>query len=254
MAKFDFNTPITKDINLYAMYNCTEINPDNPTIENLQLALATGNPSAYYPIGSGIAGTYGGKELAWQIVHYGTALVASTGVITPGAYLLSAPYLATGQYGNVTSIGGSAIYTNMNKGGTWYNNTDEAVRKAMVPVEMLTGISSSGAGYTTFDFFMPSCTNLGMTSGVPDTELVWDYFSDSDSQAKRPKVGLGVSATNGYLWTRDRIGLNTSSYNCFFIVTDNGRINGSASTTTLYTNTYGIPFACFIPDPTYQGS
>lgn len=251
MARFDFNTPITKDINLYAMYNCTEINPDNPTFENLQLALATGNPSAYYPIGSGIGDIYmmngsTAREFTWIIVHYGTALVNDTGVITPGAYLMSSTCLEASGTNQVNSFPATSAYSNMQKNGTWYNRTSAAVKAAISNVSVPAATSQAAAGNISADFFPPSVMNIGGVSNyTAPTTPIWQYFSGSDAAGKRALPSFVNTTAGVATWTRDFYTVSSTLY-YYYCVKSDGGIAWSAHNTTA-----GFPFCCFVADPTY---
>lgn len=68
---YDFSTPVTEDMTLTAVWNDTP-NPNNPTLENLRLALLTGEPWKYYPVGTEIPHTdMNGISNPWVILHYG---------------------------------------------------------------------------------------------------------------------------------------------------------------------------------------
>lgn len=68
---YNFDTPVMGDMTLTAVWNDMP-DPNNPTLENLRLALATGEPQKYYPVGTEIPHTDIGKQSnPWVVLHYG---------------------------------------------------------------------------------------------------------------------------------------------------------------------------------------
>lgn len=68
---YDFSTPVTEDMTLTAVWNDTP-NPNEPTFENLRLALLTKEPWKYYPIGTEIPHKdTAGVDNPWVVLHYG---------------------------------------------------------------------------------------------------------------------------------------------------------------------------------------
>lgn len=70
---FDFNTPITKDTNLVGQWKCSSGPTPEPGVydfANLKLALGTGEPEKYFPIGTEIPDTYSGFSYSLIVGAY----------------------------------------------------------------------------------------------------------------------------------------------------------------------------------------
>lgn len=215
-GKFDFSTPITEDTTLNALWTCSDIDPNNPTLQNLKLALGTGNPSAIYPIGTLCPDVYtvsssSTTNFNWRVMHYGTA-TSATGQEITGAYLMADVAIGASPFGNPPRWGTCSARAAIQNGGGYYSRIS-ADAKGLVTViknKFQAAIDSSASTplttqVSTDEFFIPSLSQVG--GGTVDSGVWWDWFKQqlggvvtTDATPSRV-VGDGVTARDW--WLRD---------------------------------------------------
>lgn len=257
-TKFDFSQRITSDINLYAMYTCGNIDPENPTIANLKLALATGSPTNFYPIGTLIPTRVNATNTYWRIVHYGTAKLASTGIEVPGAYLMLTQAMGhnipMNSSASVQSYQQTNCYTNFASGGTFYKQFDETIinnaKEILAPTTILNGTSSSTVTDIKVTFFPPSYSNINgetrPTTYTKDNGPQFDYYVTNDANSDRAMTSLQDGRPT--IWrTRDAVNAESASAAYFGAFAVSGVFLVNQSTTNITgTNPVGYAPCCFI--------
>lgn len=248
--EFDFATPITKDIQLNALYKEGSIDPNNPTLENLIAAMQTGNPSLFFPIGSDILDTYNGAPTSWKLVHYGTAIRSDNLATVQGAYLmLNREALSASQFASSANIERGYLYSNVHSYVTTGGGYTTASQYAITIKVSYCGMSGIGASATIdyaigdCKFFAPSSTNLGTISNPND--IVWDYFKTNSNATRIWHSSTGPAID---YWTRDWSGTYRSYEYYMRYVQASGAFQTSPgySGTWALSNYYSIP-CCFIP-------
>lgn len=258
-TKFDFSQPITQDLSLYATYNCSEINPEEHTFANLKLALATGSPSTYYPIGSLFPSTLQldnkTYDIFWRVVHYGEATLAETGATVQGVYLDTTQAIICGSnLGNAVGYKQTVAYTNIQVPGWEAGIADELksiVATVAVPQSNLLSASSPTNGVSqvieTYSFFPPSAKNMGSTAdgtALLNNGPMFDYYKDigSVTYPTRVKTNITNNAPIAYV-TRD---MSTANLVASSVRALGYSASGGQEPIGLASN-FGVAVCCFIP-------
>lgn len=182
------------------------IDPDNPTLAALKLALATNDPSSYYPIGTEIPDTWDGNDNPLIVAQY-TSIRLSDGSQKPGAYLVR-------KFASETAMAwGTAGYSASNSliaylAGTYLNRCSQEVKDNIAEIDVWYANRFSGADsgqYVSSKFFCMSCTEVLINPAV-STQVEgepWDYWkqktglssaSDSHNTGRIAKTASGSSA------------------------------------------------------------
>lgn len=221
-TEFDFSQPITSDVNVYATYNCSAIDPSHPTLDNLVTALEGGNPSSIYPLGTFCPDVFkvGSTiyDFNWVVVHYGTGVCPSISAQPiDGVYLMSSIALtdtnalksdvsrALGQYDFYSGAQFSSLTTNI------VPALSDDIKNKVVPVNILYdhGVWETYGHITITNarsaqsFFVPSATNLGGSNpSALSQPPVFDYFtgvSESELELRRTRVSIVNTPTNYFV-------------------------------------------------------
>ena len=183
------------------------IDPNNPTLSNLKLAIATGSPEEYYPIGTEIPDKWNGQDNPLIVAHY-TDITLSDGTVKPGAYLVRKYCVAGGKFGNNSIYGGSSIQNYLEQ--TYLQSCTAATQSAVATIK----IKQFHESYTAKGFFPMSRTEMYGVSdqytgdstsyGVP-----WEYwknqtgFSSPSNSVATGRIARDISGTVRQCWTRD---------------------------------------------------
>ncbi|MCM1323288.1 MAG: hypothetical protein NC218_03810 [Acetobacter sp.] len=181
MDYYNFDTPVTQDLTLTAVWNDI-VNPNTPTLVNLKKALDMGIAPKTYPVGTKIPHTdLAGKDNSWVIMDYRTMPVAhdDTSVDTYGVILSLEMVEGRARYWSSTT-------THANYALKQFQAIDDALpeeeRQFFVPI--------SNAIYGAHFIFFPTQQNL--TFGNED---VWAYYNSASEFYPRSRL-LSVLSSN----------------------------------------------------------
>lgn len=164
MDYYNFETPVTNDLTLTAVWNDI-VDPKNPTLANLYKAMSLGIAEQHYPVGTEIPHIdTGNKTNPWVVLHYTTIPVPEGGdVVNRQGAILGLKFVDAQSYSWSSTTANS-----------YYIPLECATIFAKLPEEerfFFSTIQHEVLGAV--DLFFPTQQNL--TSG---SSTVWDYYND----------------------------------------------------------------------------
>lgn len=153
------------------------IDPDNPTISNLLLALQTDNPASYYPVGTEIPDTYAGNSNPLIVAQYlnstnNSKYGGAEGVILVRKYVEP----TSQQFGSNSAYASSAIKTFLD--GTYLNNCSADLKAAISEIN-IPYYNGSNMTQVKSKWFLMSAyevCNQGYNGIAGYEGVMWDYW------------------------------------------------------------------------------
>ncbi len=221
--------------------------PDNPTLENLKIALKTGHPEKYYPVGTKILD----KQSAWTIASFETAIAEDDRSVF-GAYLMQSvtSALVMNYSGLYNPYSDSKLQTYL-EGSDFLDTLSDTLKSLATTIKIASyQMRTQELLSIPAKFFAPSRAELNMTElaiYAPPVEegSAWQFFSNanySDAEIRENRIVRNTSNAPIIYWTRTGSSRNRGNTYSFFVNRD-----GSPGDTTCANSTQITPVAaCFI--------
>ena len=203
--EFDFNTPISKDITLNALYNESSINPNEVTFENIRLAMQTGNPKEIFPVGVSVADVWNGtNQFGWVLVHYGEATLTD-GTKSQGAFFMSDKCLYEGARSTIsTGYGNSNLYALVQEGGGFYRYFSNMAKSYATKISVPYRNPNNGIESVNAQFWSADATEVNQVYTAPSlpNEDIWEWFDVDSTTANIRRVHPLYNNAQIYCWLR----------------------------------------------------
>lgn len=213
--------------------------PDNPTLENLKLALDQGKASEIYPINTEIPDKHGAVSALWVVAHYGTATLANGNTID-GVYLFRSLIQESRPIGNSSDYSTSVINSYLQ--GDYLTACSESFKRVVSEISVPFYLNASTYKPALAKIFLMSATELAGTSNFIEGS-VWSVWAKRGGGSGATNLNNGrimrdSTGTAQYYWTRTvgnggTICVRTDGYTTLSTVNSPGV-------------SYGIVPACFI--------
>lgn len=173
--------------------------PDNPTFENLKLALKTNDPASYYPVGTEIPDTYAGTNNPCIVAQYydGNGVYGDRA----GVFLVRKYVYPTSQvFGSSSDYGASTMKTFLNS--TYLNNCSTELQSVITEINIPTGSNSVAS-----KFFPMSSAEVGGTDNS-GYGIFWDLWKQRtgwtapSNSSNSGRVVNDISGGNAFAWLR----------------------------------------------------
>lgn len=219
------------------------VDPNNPTLSSLKIALDNGN-NDIYPPNTLIPDTYTDngtiKNIYWVVGHYGRA-VKQDGSWKDGVYLFRSACPINYRFGTTNKWADSDARSWL--GNTYYNNSSEFIKANAEEIRC-----SYSTDYNSNDkiWLMTSYMMMGRGEQLYGTEQwdAWKIRTGLTSPSNDPNVGRIMYSENGatvWMWLRDRTSSTANNTNLYHVNTNGQLIVGGPTT-----NYLSLCPACFI--------
>lgn len=204
MDYYNFETPVTSDITLTAVWNDV-INPNEPTLTNLKKALDMEIAQTTYPVGTEISHTdLANKDNPWVIKHYGQMPMAvGESIVNTFGAILGLKYAESA----------ARYWSNTASNANYIPNVFTQIFNALPEDEKPFFSEVQSTIYGIHNVFFPTVNNLTFAS-----DEVWQYYGSAEHFLERTSLfgTLSSNPTSGapssMIINAERTALNYFSY------------------------------------------